>query len=442
MTLRLILEFVGALAFLIIIHEMGHFIACRALNVEVEEFGIGLPPKLFRFWRLKGSMTVGRHRLEIPRNFELPFDARKGLKLGVDATAKPVNGKLVLRSIALAATEDGQYTPPANDYVALPNDEVRISGILKEIMPGTEFTINALPLGGFVRPKGENDPEVFGGLAAAPAWKRVIVAFAGPVMNLLAALIFLVYTFGVYGNPVAIQDQVQIAAVDADSPAQAAGLQSCDVINSINGQPIYTHTDLSAIIAQNLDQPVTLAYTRNGQANTVSLVPRSNPPEGKGAMGVQVSNRLTFERLGAGEILPASLTTLASTGYEMISLPIRLLSNQIAPEEGRLVGLKGMYDIYAGVRTGDLFACAPQPFNVLNFLITLTVSLGMLNLLPIPALDGGRILFALPELVVGRRISPQYESFVNLITFISFMLLIGALLFVNFRDFINPVQFP
>ncbi len=442
MTLRLILEFVGALAFLIIIHELGHFIACRALGVEVEEFGMGLPPKLFRFWRLKGSMTIGRRRLEIPRNFELPFDARNSLKRGVDAIAQQVNDKLVLKSVALAATEDGQYTPPANDYIPLPDNEVRISGVLNEIAPGTEFTINALPLGGFVRPKGENDPEIIGGLAAAVAWKRVIVAFAGPVMNLLAALIFLAYTYGVYGNPVAIQDQVQIAAVDADSPAQTAGLQSCDIINSVNGQPVYTHTDLSAIISQNLDQPVTLAYTRNGQPASVSLVPRSNPPEGKGAMGVQVSNRLTFERLTIGQVLPASLSTLASTGYEMINLPIRLIRNQIAPEEGRLVGLKGMYDIYAGVRTGDLFACAPQPFNVLNFLITLTVSLGMLNLLPIPALDGGRVVFALPELIVGRRISPQYENFVNLITFVSFMLLIGALLFVNFRDFINPVQFP
>ncbi|MEW5828437.1 MAG: M50 family metallopeptidase [Chloroflexota bacterium] len=442
MTLRLILEFVGALAFLIVIHELGHFIACRVLGVEVEEFGLGLPPKLFRFWRLKGSMTVGRHRLEIPRNFELPFDTRSSLNRGADAIAQRANDRLVLKSISLVATEDGQYFPPASDYVTLANNEVRISGVLKEISPGTEFTINALPLGGFVRPKGENDPEVFGGLAAAPAWKRVIVALAGPVMNLLAALVFLVYTFGVYGNPVAIQDQVQIAAVDADSPAQAAGLRSCDIINSVNGQPVYTHADLSDIISRNLDQPVTLAYTRNDQAGSVSLVPRSNPPEGRGAMGVQVSNRLTFERLSAGEVLPASFSTLASTGYEMINLPIRMLSNQIAPEEGRLVGLKGMYDIYAGVRTGDLFACAPQPFNVLNFLITLTVSLGMLNLLPIPALDGGRILFALPELIVGRRISPQYESFVNLITFVSFMLLIGALLFVNFRDFINPVQFP
>jgi regulator of sigma E protease len=442
MTFRLILEFVGALAFLIVIHELGHYFACRTLKVEVEEFGLGLPPKLFRLWRLKGAMTIGRHRLVIPPNTELPFDVRTSLNRGADAIAQQANGGLVLKSIHLAATDDGQYFPPASDYVSLTNDEVRISGVLKEISPGTEFTINALPLGGFVRPKGETDPEVFGGLAAAPAWKRIIVAFAGPVMNLLAALIFLVYIYGVFGNPVAVENQVQVAAVDADSPAQSAGLQSCDIISAVNGQPVYSYTDLSAIISQNLDQPVTLAYTRNGQADTLSLIPRSNPPEGKGAMGVQISNPITFEPMTAGEILPASLSTLASTGYEMINLPIRMLNNQTTPEEGRLVGLKGMYDIYAGMRKGDLFACAPQSVGVLQFLLTLTVSLGMLNLLPIPALDGGRIVFALPELIAGRRISPQYESFVNLITFVSFMLLIGALLFVNFRDFINPIQFP
>jgi len=360
MTFQLILEFIAAIAFLIIIHEIGHFVACRIVGVEVEEFGIGIPPR------------------------------------------------------ALTMFEAG----------------------------GTKFTLNWLPLGGFVRPKGEMNPDVPGGLAASPAWKRIFVMFAGPFMNLLAAFVMFTVMYGAYGDPIAVPDQVQIVGVDADSPASEAGLKSCDVVVSIAGQSVTDPDGLSAIVAANVGQPTELTYSRDGELVSVVLVPRANPPVGKGAMGVQITNRLEFIPASTGAVIPLSFQAMANTGTEILRIPLRIFSGNTAPEEGRLVGFKGMYDIYASLRSGDLLACAPQPFNVMNYLVMLSISLGLLNLLPIPALDGGRILFDLPELILRRRISPQYENFVNIITFVSFILLIGALLFVNFRDFINPVQFP
>ncbi len=98
-----------------------------------------------------------------------------------------------------------------------------------------------------------------------------------------------------------------------------------------------------------------------------------------------------------------------------------------------------MYDIYEGAKEGQLLPGTPVDINVLLFLVSITVSLGVLNLLPIPALDGGRILFVLPELITGRRVSQQVQNVVNAIGFISVILL---LIYFNILDFTSPVQLP
>ena len=98
-----------------------------------------------------------------------------------------------------------------------------------------------------------------------------------------------------------------------------------------------------------------------------------------------------------------------------------------------------MYDIYSGAREGQLLPGTSAQVNVLLFLTSITVSLGVLNLLPIPALDGGRILFVLPELIFGRRVSQNVQNAVNAIGFIAVLLL---LIYFNILDFTSPIQLP
>src|SRR6266540_2728725 len=107
---------------------------------------------------------------------------------------------------------------------------------------GTRFTLNWLPLGGFVRPKGENDPNVPGGLASSSPWKRLIVLFAGPLMNLLLAVVI----YSIIFNRVGVPDttKVLIASVSPESPAAAAGLKDGDILVSGNGQPIGNYEEL------------------------------------------------------------------------------------------------------------------------------------------------------------------------------------------------------
>src|SRR5688572_6115039 len=119
---------------------------------------------------------------------------------------------------------------------------------------GTEFTIHALPLGGFIRPKGENDPNVPGGLASASPWKRLVVLFAGPLMNLLTAVI--VFAVLVKSQGVPLPGSILVETISENSPAEQAGLQEGDFLLAINGEPV-TETQLATtLIRENLDTPI------------------------------------------------------------------------------------------------------------------------------------------------------------------------------------------
>ena len=351
----LLLEFIFALAAMVILHELGHFIACRIFNVEVEEFGLGFPPR------------------------------------------------------ATTLFEAG----------------------------GTKFTLNWLPFGGFVRPKGENDPSIPGGLAAANPWVRMAVFAAGPLMNLLSAILLFAVIASLVGKPdPARLEEIQIDAISPDSPAEAAGLQINDILVTINDQVITNTGTAHNVIYANLGKPVTFVIRRQGSEQTLEITPRENPPANQGAVGILMGTpRLSISVIAA---LPEGAMATYLYGEKLLSMIGDLIRGNASPDEGRLVGFKGMYDVYETVRTEPVVGYPPI-VDALGFFASISISLGLLNLLPIPALDGGRIVFALPEIVIRRRIPQEYENWVN---GISFILLIVLMIFVNLRDFINPPTLP
>jgi regulator of sigma E protease len=135
----------------------------------------------------------------------------------------------------------------------------------------------------------------------------------------------------------------------------------------------------------------------------------------------------------------------------LISLPAQLIRGTLAPEQGRIIGLKGIFDILGQSVSHDVQASSEsasgsqqpvstdpidQPVRTLELLASLTISLGVFNLFPFPALDGGRIIFILPELLFRRRVSPQIE---NLVHGMGMAVLLLFMIYVNVMDFINPV---
>lgn len=300
----------------------------------------------------------------------------------------------------------------------------------------TEFTLNALPLGGFVRPVGENDPTVPGGLAAASPWARIFVLLSGPAMNILVALLIFGYIFLQLGKP--DLNVVEIMDVNANSPASSAGLEAGDIVLQVDDEPINSSEELHDEIYANLGESIEITYLRDGQTSIVTLVPR-DPPPADGAIGISMGNpRIP---IGLAEAFTVSGQAVWEQARGLVQLPARLLTGQANAEEGRLIGLFGMYGIFTQVREADIAPenTLPPGINTLSFFASISISLGILNLLPVPALDGGRILFALPEIIFRRRIPQAYENAVNLVGFVLLMLLI---VYINIQDFINPVVIP
>jgi regulator of sigma E protease len=314
---------------------------------------------------------------------------------------------------------------------------------------GTEFTIHALLLGGFIRPKGENDPNVPGGLAAANPWKRLVVLFAGPLMNLLTAIV--VFSFLIAFEGVPVPGSIKIDAVTQNSPAEQAGMQAGDVVLTINGQSVTEIDPAISIIQANLDKPVELLVNRNGEDIMLTATPLSSRPKSEGALGVGLAyptRPATFV-----ESISGGFTVTGIQAVTIVYLPVALIQGVIAPKDARFIGFKGIFDMFdvavnEDVSTRQKIATtppsantsAPQPTNwTLNLIGVLSISLGVMNLFPIPALDGGRILFTLPEILFRKRIPAQWENAVN---GVAMLLLIGLMLFVNVMDFVNPVNIP
>ena len=306
---------------------------------------------------------------------------------------------------------------------------------------GTDVTLNWIPFGAFVRPKGENDPDVPGGLAAASPGARLAVLFAGPIMNLLVGILLFSVVFQQIGAP--DTSKVQIISISQPSPAYDAGLQAGDIIASIDNTAITSIDQLSTVVRENLDKTVAFSYYRNDELQTVQITPRSEYPSDQGPIGIGISN--PYMPVSFWKSIPSGAAVTFEQAKQLFLLPGKLIAGQIDSSEARVLGPVGIYDVYKNAHDTDVQiqqqSSTPQPvgINVLWITAVISVAFGLTNLLPLPALDGGRILFVLPEILFRKRVPAKYE---NMVHFIGFTALIVLLFFITFQDIFNPVQLP
>lgn len=420
---------------IVILHEFGHFWAAKLSKIRVEEFGFGLPPRAVKLF------------------------------------------------------ERG----------------------------GTVYSLNWIPVGGFVRPAGEDDPNVPGGLASASKRARLFVLAAGSGMNFITAILFFWLAL-VFGAPT-----VQVGAISPGSPAEVGGLQTGDVILKAGGTVVVNSSTLSNALSGQAGTATDFEIIRNGERQTLSVTPRrpgeydpatedslgigipiqisgispGSPAESGGLQvgdiiievdgNIVMNSGMLIDIISAsggkaidlvvmrgGEEQQITVTprregefdpnTEGSVGiglspvqgpsirrgpieavsgsfnfmWEYISLyarlPSMLINGEITAREARPVSIVGISQI-AG-EAAESSAEGRTLYPVLTMASFISIALGLTNLLPIPALDGGRILFVLIEAIRGRRVDPEREGMVHVIGMLVLLALMAVLII---QDLINPI---
>jgi len=282
----------------------------------------------------------------------------------------------------------------------------------------TLYSINALPLGGFVRLLGEEDPDEPGSLAAKPHWVRVLVLASGSGMNFLLPFVLFTISFMIPRD--VATGLTQITQVIPGSPAAEAGLKEGDVIFAINGHEVRNTAEVSNQILLNMGNTVTMTVKQEGEVKDFRVKARWAPPtyidaEGKkqrqGPTGIQLAplypGMTQSESFPLWEAFPKSIQSTVET--------LTLARNEIISwtKGGSSPGVAGPVGI-AQVTGEVVKESGYRP--LLDFAALLSINLGIVNILPIPMLDGGRLVFVLLEIVRrGKRIAPQKEALVHLI---------------------------
>jgi regulator of sigma E protease len=199
---------------------------------------------------------------------------------------------------------------------------------------------------------------------------------------------------------------------------------------------IHSLDAVKPIILANPGKPLNFVYERNSLTEEVSITPQINPGSTP-TVGIYMNYPMKPFTLMAA--IPESFNSLYDYMKELFAMVSQMIQGQSTSSEGGLVGIVGMFKIYTSVRESTGTPGIPTIVNVFLFFASISISLGLINLLPIPALDGGRIVFALPEIIIRKRIPPKYEAWVN---FISFALLILLMIIINAHDIINPINLP
>lgn len=356
-----IIVFALILSLLIFVHELGHFVTAKRAGVKIEEFGFGLPPRLF------------------------------GVKRGE-----------------------------------------------------TIYSLNWLPLGGFVRICGENGPDEVQpkdenrAFYQKSAGKRAKILTAGVAMNVVLAMALLGLGYWI-GLPTIIEDadnyqaaKVQITSVSFRSPAQEAGLNAGDTIKELKfGEEIILPNKVSEIqnfINSHLGKEITVAIERGKTVLEKKVIPRINAPENEGAMGVGLARTAIvsysfFQSLIKG--IASAVNLLWFTVATLGGILWRLIADgQITAE---LSGPVGIYNLTGQVtQLGFIY--------ILQLTALLSINLAIINILPFPALDGGRLLFLAIEKIKGSPVSRKIEGIIHTVGFVFLILLLVA---ITWRDVVR-----
>ena len=298
----------------------------------------------------------------------------------------------------------------------------------------TRFVIRAIPLGGYNAfwedlADGEIDPDDPRLYRKQNVWKRMFVVIMGPVMNFVLAFVLATAYFWGFGIGNVTGVDPYIATVNAAGPAWDAGLQAGDIITEINGRDMLDGTMDTLMNAlagyREGDEPLRVTVKRGDETLETEMTPAWNPDEERMMVGVTIGGTYRIETEKTTLIGAAAAS--AETCWRASGMILEALKKLVTTREGieQVTGPVGIVSIVSSeVRNGGF-----QAF--LDLLISISINLGLINLLPIPGLDGSKLILGIIEVIRGKPVPPEKEAIVNLI---GMVLLLGLLALVTFQD--------
>lgn len=297
---------------------------------------------------------------------------------------------------------------------------------------GTEYRLSLIPLGGYVKMLGEDAEEevshdqLAGSFSSQNVYKRMAIVFAGPLSNFLLALVIYTFLFGFSGIPERSPD---IGSVTSGSPAEQAGLQAGDKVVAINGTPLTTWEELSESIEKYGVTPLTIRVERDGGPVTVTVTPMINEVRNlfgemvkRPVIGITASEKFNIRKVNpllAGYYAVVQTWNLS----KLFLLTVVKLIQRIVPLQ--TLGGPILIAQMAGQQAQE------GMLNLINFIALISVNLAVLNLLPIPVLDGGHLFFFLIEAVLGRPLSLKK---VEMAQKVGLLVLLALMIVVFYND--------
>ncbi|MFA5777547.1 MAG: RIP metalloprotease RseP [Parcubacteria group bacterium] len=425
-----VLVFAITLGILVFVHELGHFLVARKNGIRAEEFGFGFPPRIFGFQVLRGKKMR-----KVAEKEDVSIEISDKKKGNTEVIEEIISDKIIEVDELVSVKKYRFIWGKRNTDKEWENKE--------NLEEGTIYSINWIPLGGFVRIKGEDgsdkkDKDSFSG---KPSWVRVKVLGAGIIMNFVLA--WFAISLGLFiGSPQALDDgqsgkdsKIQIAQVISGTPAEKMGIKAGDEIVGCDPpaggdipecqQNFSSISDVQNLINGRRGQEIILEIKRGKESLTLKGEPRVDYPEDQGALGISLV-RTAVVSYPWYEAIYKGLTTV----FNLIWLIAATLFSII---KDLIVGQKVSVDVSGPIGIAYLTKQVTDlGFTyILQFIALLSINLGIINGLPFPALDGGRILFILIEKIKGKPVSQKVEQFAHTFGFIA---LIVLMILVTFKD--------
>ncbi|MBO4337418.1 MAG: site-2 protease family protein [Lachnospiraceae bacterium] len=375
-------------ALVVLVHEFGHFIIARAGGISVVEFSIGMGPCIASFERGGTRYAI---RL-LPIGGACMFEGEDGKYTDAGKSDKDEPG------------EDEAVSETAADQKESRTAETESVESIDDLVKTTELGKRNMPF-----------PE-------APVFARIATVFAGPFFNFLLAFIFSMIIVGSYGA-----DTPVVVSLSEDGAAMEAGIEVGDRILKLDDKKIHLYRDISLFSMLNHGEDISITYERGGQVNEVVVTPKYSQEDGRYYIGFRGSG--VYER---SNIIWTAKMSFYEVRYwiktVVVSLEMMVAGKLSKDDVSGPVGVAKMVDeVYTESKPDGVYYIL---LNMLSFCVLLSANLGVMNLLPLPALDGGRLVFLLLEVLRGKPVPPEKEGVVHLVGMVCLMALM-LLVFIN-----------